>query len=183
MTIKKGLTVVIIIMVFIGSLYLVNRYDLASNLMVIPTLEMREPGVSMVLKGVRILEKRGDKMLSDIHASKMVINDAKMVIDLVKVESTLYNPGQPTVNIKSDLGYMDKNTNNLKLMGNVVVLSEDGGMLETDRLDWDAAKKVFTTDSEVTIKGSTFKLMGKEMESSLNPKNLKLDKDVHAIFY
>ncbi len=183
MTTKKGIIVAIIIMVFIGSLYFINKYNLTSSLVSIPSLEMRDPGVSMVLKGVRILEKRGDETLSDINASKMVINDAKMVIDLVKVESTLYNPGQPTVNIKSDLGYMDKSTNNLKLVGNVVVISDDGGTMVTDRLDWDAAKKVFTTDSKVTIKGKTFRLMGKEMESSLNPKDLKLDKDVHAIFY
>lgn len=59
--------------------------------------------------------------------------------------------GQHTSKLKSNKGILDENTNNVEAQENVVVVSDSGITVETEKLWWDNAIEKVVSDQFVTI--------------------------------
>lgn len=73
-------------------------------------------------------------------------------------------------------GKVDETTNNLEAIGNVVVVSDSGVVVETEKLFWDNARQLIHSNEFVKITSPKEKLQGHGFESDQNLKNYKIFK-------
>lgn len=78
--------------------------------------------------------------------------------------------------LTSRTGKVDENTNNLEAIGNVVVVSDSGVVVETEKLFWDNQRQLIHSDEFVKITSPKENLQGHGFESDQNLKNYKIFK-------
>lgn len=76
--------------------------------------------------------------------------------------------------LTSRAGKVDESTNNLEADGNVIVVSDSGVVVETEKLFWDNARQLIHSDAYVKITSSKEKLQGHGFESDQNLKNYRI---------
>jgi LPS export ABC transporter protein LptC len=76
--------------------------------------------------------------------------------------------------LTSRAGTVDEATNNLEAMGNVVVTSDSGTTVRTERMKWDNARQRILSDDFVRITTPKEKLQGHGFESDQNLRNYKI---------
>jgi LPS export ABC transporter protein LptC len=76
--------------------------------------------------------------------------------------------------LTSERGNVDEATNNLEATGNVVVKSDSGVVVVTEKLYWDNARQRIYSDAFVKITSPTEQLQGQGFESDQNLKNYRI---------
>jgi LPS export ABC transporter protein LptC len=76
--------------------------------------------------------------------------------------------------LTSHTGKVDENTNDLEADGNVVVVSDSGVVVETEKLLWDNRRQLIHSDEFVKITSPKETLQGHGFESDQNLKNYKI---------
>ena len=76
--------------------------------------------------------------------------------------------------LTSETGKVDETTNNLEAIGNVVVVSDSGVVVETEKLFWDNQRQLIHSEEFVTITSPKENLQGHGFESDQNLKNYKI---------
>ena len=76
--------------------------------------------------------------------------------------------------LTSRSGKVNENTNNLEAIGNVVVVSDSGVVVETEKLFWDNQRQLIHSDEFVKITSPKENLQGHGFESDQNLKNYKI---------
>jgi len=82
--------------------------------------------------------------------------------------------------VSSDEGELARDTRDVELRGNVVVVTSDGLRLETDRLNWTAAEQRAWTDHPVTIRRDGVEVRGQGFESRVNEEATRIKGRVRA---
>ncbi len=83
--------------------------------------------------------------------------------------------GIHTSNLVADRGRLDETTNNIEAFGNVVVVSDTGITLKTERLRWDnSIEKIVTNDFVTIITAEQDTFYGKGFESDQNLENWRI---------
>jgi len=76
--------------------------------------------------------------------------------------------------LTSRTGKVDETTNNLEAEGNVVVKSDSGVVVRTEKMKWDNAKQRILSDEFVRITSPKEQLQGRGFESDQNLRNYKV---------
>ena len=76
--------------------------------------------------------------------------------------------------LTSRSGKVDQATNNLEAIGNVVVVSDSGVVVETERLFWDNARQLIHSEDFVKITSPKERLQGHGFESDQSLRNYKV---------
>ena len=76
--------------------------------------------------------------------------------------------------LTSETGKVDETTNNLEAIGNVVVVSDSGVVVKTEKLFWDNQRQLIHSEEFVTITSPKENLQGHGFESDQNLKNYKI---------
>ena len=106
--------------------------------------------------------------ISAYEASKITNLDDSVHVDFFDER------GQHSSVLTSLTGKVDEATNNLEATGNVVVVSDSGVVVETEKLYWDNARQLIHSSEFVTITSPKEKLQGHGFESDQNLKNYKI---------
>jgi len=106
-------------------------------------------------------------------AAEMVGND----IHLDDLDAVAYGD-EITVNITSDAGIYSRDRSEVELMGNVRVLSEDGGVLTTEKAKWSQSTKDITTDEMVNIERENMRATGTGARANSDEKRATLLSDI-----
>ena len=84
--------------------------------------------------------------------------------------------GEHTTKLTSEKASVDEKTNNLEAVGNVVVTSDSGTVVRSDRMYWDNARQLIHSPDFVTITSPTQELQGTGFESDHNLTNYRIFK-------
>ena len=76
--------------------------------------------------------------------------------------------------LTSRTGKVDESTNNLEAIGNVIVVSDSGVVVETEKLFWDNKRQLIHSDEFVKISSPKENLQGHGFESDQNLKNYRI---------
>jgi LPS export ABC transporter protein LptC len=76
--------------------------------------------------------------------------------------------------LTSRSGSVDEATNNLTAVGNVVVISDSGVVVKTEKMKWDNARQRILSDEFVRITSPKEQLQGRGFESDQNLRNYKI---------
>ncbi len=83
--------------------------------------------------------------------------------------------GVQTSNLVADRGRLDETNNNIEAFGNVVVVSDTGITLKTERLRWDnSIEKIVSNDFVTIITAEQDTFYGKGFESDQNLENWRI---------
>jgi LPS export ABC transporter protein LptC len=69
---------------------------------------------------------------------------------------------------------VDERTNNLEATGNVVVTSDSGVVVRSEKMKWDNAQQKIFSDEFVRITSPKEQLQGRGFESDQNLRNYKI---------
>jgi LPS export ABC transporter protein LptC len=133
----------------------------------LPTQESWNTTITFTDSGiVKAILKAGH--LSAFEASKQTILDNGVHLDFFD------EAGNHSSVLTSLTGKVDESTNNLEAIGNVVVVSDSGVVVETEKLFWDNARQLIHSNDFVKITSPKEKLQGHGFESDQNLKNYKI---------
>lgn len=100
-------------------------------------------------------------------------------IALSEVDADIYGE-KVKANITSDSGMFDRKTNDIELIGNVVMVTDEGTRLTTDKMAWQAQQELITTDEHVLIERSDMDIDGTGASARPNLKVAQLNKDIRV---
>lgn len=119
-------------------------------------------------KGKKSWEVKGDS--ADIFSD---------IVRLTSVNADVYGE-EENINLVGDKGTYDKTTGKMHLEDNVVIITQSGGRLTTDSLDWDRTTQKVSTEDIVNIEKQNIKAVGKGLEGEPNLKKVYLKDDVQV---
>jgi len=125
------------------------------------------------------LARDGSRWQLDAEYSETFEDQAKTSMKKVTIKVD-----QPTRSwtATGDEGDLNQETKDVELRGNVVLISNDGLKLETERLRWDAAQQRAWTDDPVTIYRAGAVVKGTGFESRVNEEVSNIRGRVRAVF-
>jgi len=97
-------------------------------------------------------------------------------IEITNVDANQY--GEYDVNIKARTGTLHKGTGSIELEKDVVITSESGTRLTTDRLDWQKEQDLVRTDDRVVLTDGGITASGVGLRAQPGLKQAKLGKEV-----
>jgi LPS export ABC transporter protein LptC len=135
-----------------------------------PKLQPQEPVQSKAdyrIKEVHLQEEDqgGGRWQLDAEYGEIFEEQRKTVMKKVTIR---INERTRDWTVSGDEGEMSRDTRDVELRGNVVVVSSDGLRMETSRLNWAAKEQRAWTDEPVTIRRSGVVVRGQGFESRVN---------------
>ena len=106
--------------------------------------------------------------IAQFEGSKLTLLDKGVHVDFFDER------GAHSSVLTSLTGKVDENTNNLEADGNVVVVSDSGVVVETEKLLWDNQRQIIRSDEFVKITSPKEHLEGHGFESDQSLKNYKI---------
>ncbi len=133
----------------------------------LPTQESWNTTVTFTDSGiVKAILKAGH--ISAFEASKQTLLDSGVHVDFFDEH------GKHSSVLTSRSGKVDENTNNLEAIGNVVVVSDSGVVVETEKLFWDNQRQLIHSDEFVKITSPKESLQGHGFESDQSLRNYRI---------
>jgi LPS export ABC transporter protein LptC len=131
-----------------------------------------------------------DILLSDRGIRKVLIHsnylEKYLALDstlMVGIHATFYDSlGKESSTLVSDSGIVREKTSNLKVWGNVKVVSDNGVTLDADSLFWDQDANKIRTESYVKITHGDNVQTGYGLESDSRLTNFRIERQVKAKF-
>jgi LPS export ABC transporter protein LptC len=132
-----------------------------------PTQESWNTTVTFTDSGmVKAVLKTGH--LSVFENSRTTLLDSSVHVDFFD------ELGRHSSVLTSRSGKVDETTNNLEAEGNVVVKSDSGVVVRTEKMKWDNARQLILSDEFVRITSPKEQLQGRGFESDQNLRNYKI---------
>lgn len=175
--------VFILLLILAPFVYFIGFNNIKPSELLGLSLDIQSPEIGMVLKGVHLVEKKGNETMVDLFSTQAVISKESDLITMVNVDAKIQKADQVPSRVTADTGKYMKVKNELILKGHTEVKLENGTNLKTDTLYWDGFKNEFTTDDFVEIKGENFLLTGTGMIFKSEPQDIELKTNVSASIY
>ncbi|MDT8443927.1 MAG: LPS export ABC transporter periplasmic protein LptC [Desulfuromonadales bacterium] len=173
---------------------LILALGLALTLLVVIAMRYRPENQLQAL--VKALPKGVDIALQDIDYTHIEAGQARWHLVAQQVERNATSGGldliSPHLNffdkkaelqgvLQADKGEVSDDYQQIKLRTDVVLKNSAGYTIYTDRLDYDHATQIATTDAQVLLVSDDLRLEGTGMTFYLKTKQLKLHADVTAV--
>ncbi len=127
------------------------------------------------VSGATILLSDMGKVTSEIMADKIIqYNDIDSTMAYVLTIKNYDTLGHVNSTVTGDSSVIRENTRMYIIYGNVIVVTEDGTKLETDKLHWNPKTDKIHTDSFVRITTSDGVVSGWGMEADQKIKSYKI---------
>jgi LPS export ABC transporter protein LptC len=166
--VKKGLSCLLLVLICSGCQEKIKPSvlgDVSSDRL--PSQESWNSTITFTDRGtIRAILKAGH--LSSFEYSQETLLDNGVHLDFFDEN------GRHSSVLTSRSGKVNESTNNLEATGNVVVVSDSGVVVETERLFWDNQRQLIHSNEFVTITSPKEKLQGHGFEADQNLRNYKI---------
>lgn len=146
-----------------------------------PTLKILPENVDIQVKDVHFTEVGDSDSTWDIRAdsARYMKKENKAVFEKVKI--TLIRKDGRTFTMSGDTGRMDTETKDAEIWGNVVLTSDRGDRISTEKVFYSGKEKKAYTDGEITLVRPGLDLKGKGMVFLVDEKHVTLFSAVRAV--
>lgn len=147
-------------------------------------VEKLPPGVDLGLENVHYSQNEAGRKSWELDAGRADYQRDAGELTLNNVRFVYYLDSESgRLTTSSQQGTFNRNSQQLFLNGEVVVIADSGEKLQTQSLHYDIENKQARTDGLVQIENSQMKLMGTGMLLDIKHERLQLFSDVRAIFF
>ena len=105
----------------------------------------------------------------------------KQEVTFRKLTVVFYPENDREITLTADRGVLKKETDDIEVSGNVLV-SDEGLLLKTERLDYKHDKKVISTSEPVHVKSDSWDLEAESMSMELNTGKTVFEGKVKGLF-
>jgi len=169
---KKGFAVAAVVLALMAGaviLYMENRSNVP-----VKALRVMAENIDLQVKNVLFTEVGGSGEKWEIRAETAQYNRKENVVLFDKVAVKLVMDDNKTFLMTGDKGRFMTATKDMDVVGNVVIISDQGDRYTTDHLNYsNAARKIFT-DGNVTMENARMKVTGVGMHLLMEAKQLKI---------
>jgi LPS export ABC transporter protein LptC len=141
------------------------------------------PGVQPIPSGEKIstfsisgFSDSGEKAWVIEGKSADILSDA---IELFDINADSYGDSVK-VNLTADRGTFNRKSNDIKLISNVKIVTDEGTVLTTEFLNWDASEEIVHTDSDVFIEREEMDITGTGAIARPNLNTAQLNHNVRV---
>ncbi len=155
-----------------------NRPDTPQQL-----LNQLPADVDLSLQELHYTQNENGKAAWSLDATQAEYQRESGVAHLANVSLVLYQQqefGEVTMTARQ--GYFDQQANEIEAIGDVVLVSEKGDRLYTDRLRYDTKNKQISTADAFRYLSSGNELTGVGMQIDLSSGQMTVENDVRALF-
>lgn len=144
--------------------------------------ELTGTDADLRIKDVFLTEdKRGTKAWElKAEWARMYRADNKTLLEDIRVK--VFVEGRKPIHMTGEAGELDNESKDIRIRGNVEVVSEDGYTLRTEELRWCNEQREIVTKSPVWIAGKTFRLSGNGLRVKVDNQQFWLESNVKANF-
>ncbi|MBI5416434.1 LPS export ABC transporter periplasmic protein LptC [Candidatus Poribacteria bacterium] len=114
----------------------------------------------------------------ELKAKSADIFEKKNIVFANEINMFFYGSDKIFSNLNAEKAEMNMETKNITAKNNVKVISKKNVMLESDKLEWNASKQIFETDSPVKVTNNRSILTGIGLQTSSNLENIKILQNV-----
>ncbi|MEE8109484.1 MAG: LPS export ABC transporter periplasmic protein LptC [bacterium] len=110
--------------------------------------------------------------------AKMYRKGNKTILEDLRVK--VFVEGRKPIHITGEAGELDNKNKNIRIRGNVEVVSEEGFTLRTEELSWRNEQREIVTDRPVWISSRNFRLRGQGLRIKVDEEQFWLQQKVTA---
>ena len=143
-----------------AGIYLFSRLNTLPKQKIIPVTYLSNITYTQIENGIKTWELKAQEA--------RMIENKKVALKEIKVTFFLKD-GTPLY-VKAKTGWLDLNTKDMELKGNVKLWQNNGFVFLSDYLKYMQARSVFFTESPVTLEGNGMQLMADGMKYFVNTK-------------
>ena len=136
----------------------------------------------LAIQSIHLVENLAGHTEWELYAeSGETFQDEKLTV-LKDVRAKFYPEGHPVIHVSGKEGRFEMDTRNMTIRGDVLVRSEAGYTLKTERLHYDAARRQVETDLPIELVQEGLVVKGVGLSASIDGKTLTVHSDVEAVF-
>lgn len=124
--------------------------------------------------------REGERVWSISAKHALVYEDADRVEMMTLRVDFFDGAGEIRSTLTADEGILARRTNDMEVLGNVVVYAADGTILTTERLTWDERKGKVESDRPVRVTKGKDVMTGVGVEADPDLKNIRVKSDFKA---
>jgi LPS export ABC transporter protein LptC len=132
------------------------------------------------MENLYLKHKEGDKVKWELSSDKAVLplGNKEVFLDalVLKINQT------PEIYLTSGSGTYEIEEGNVTLNKSVELKIKDA-KFATDSLKWNSKEELITTDDEIKLSGNSFLITGTGLSAKIQDQQVRIIKDVTAIFY
>lgn len=141
------------------------------------------PRISSDLKieGVRLTRVAGGKTEWELKARSADYFRDKGVTHLESPEVVFYGKSDLRIELKGNSGEVFNSSNDVKVSGDVKIVTSDGYTFRSDSLFYSSGEKTVSTESRVTLKGNGIDVEGLGMVADTEMSRVLIKRHVRAV--
>ncbi|MBN1382890.1 MAG: LPS export ABC transporter periplasmic protein LptC [Deltaproteobacteria bacterium] len=174
-TTKIILGFIILAVIVIYGIFVIEKQKTPGNL-----LKILPEKVDLQIKDARYTDVSESGMKWEITADTARYIKKENVAVFDKIAAKLITREGKTFLLTGDQGYLNTDTKDMKVSGNVKIVSHNGDSFRTDCLDYSNKEQKFQTEASVKMENRLLTITGKGMVLSLTDEKLALISDVKA---
>jgi LPS export ABC transporter protein LptC len=120
-----------------------------------------------------IQQMKDNELEWELHSAKASIYNKENTAYIEVVKLYFFKEGKVSSTLTSDRGEVNTQTNDMIAKGHVVIHTDDGSILHTDRLNWDNKDKKIRSDDEVWLMRGKTLIHGYGFESDPDLKTFR----------
>lgn len=136
----------------------------------------------LTIQTIHLVENRGGRTEWELDARTSESFRKEKITVLKDVKAKFYPVGHPVVHLSGREGRLKTDTKDMTINGDVVIRSEAGYTLKTQKLRYDATKRWVDTDLPVELRREGIVIEGVGFSASIDGKIFTVHHDVKAMF-
>lgn len=147
----------------------------------ISSVENNVKGPQLVINKFSVTATNAGKVEWIFYARKAVVFEDKNLIDADEISIDFFldkNEKEISSHLVARKGNVNTKTNDMEAEGNVVLTTESGNKIFTEKVKWFSAAQKFFTEEAVRVEKKDSIVTGVGMEADPNLENVRILKDV-----
>jgi LPS export ABC transporter protein LptC len=129
---------------------------------------------NLMFEGFRMVSTRGALREYDFLARAAQIFERDNMARAQDIKIVYYRGGKPSSTLTARRGFVNTVTHDMRAEQQVVMISQEGAVLRTERLHWDNRKGRIYTDLPVTVERGTSVMTGVGLEADSELKHIEI---------
>ncbi|MBI3795189.1 MAG: LPS export ABC transporter periplasmic protein LptC [Nitrospinae bacterium] len=180
MRLLRRATLLLIVALFFGGGY--YFFSSASARSVAQSGLTGADGIKTRISGFRLREKYKNDDYWVVDAQSVVLTDARMELENVRGSFLSKENAESSFDLVSKRAVMENVSQDAVFSGGVTVTTSRPMTLVTERLDWNSARRIVSTDQPIVMDVNSVTVNGKDLLLELDKQTLSINSSVEALF-
>jgi lipopolysaccharide export system protein LptC len=136
--------------------------------------KVTEEAANMRMETIQLVEDKDGRRTWELEAKSVHQYEEQNVMALEDVKFTFYAKEGKSFVVTGNTGKFHQDSKNMELVGDVVMVSNDGYRLKTHSVAYDHSQRKVVSSDPVEIEGDQFQLKGQGMLVDMEAKTFKI---------